>query len=139
MLVVATLVLAYVTLTLKRATDHLARVQARPKLVLGAPILRNQLGGTQISITNKGLGGAFKIRLKLVTDTGTAATFHPSPELSALRPGETLHLPLPGVATGKDITFIAECEDIDRSPYSEEIFYGAFTSEGGAAEPGKRL
>jgi len=67
-----TAVLAYVTYTLKKATDHLARATILPRLVLDDLMYYSDAKGNplKIRINNKGLHTAFNTHAVLVNPAG---------------------------------------------------------------------
>jgi len=125
-----TLVLVYVTYTLKRATDYLARTQILPRLALATdPYYEGQTQRLLIKVVNMGIATAFNTRVfatVLRNNTRVEAESQwggrdilPVYE-SSQSPVQAL-FKIEGILEGLDITLELLYEDGEGHPYKKEV------------------
>jgi len=130
-LAAATAVLVYVTYTLRKATDHLARSQILPRLALEIdPYYQTITQHLQIPLVNKGIGTAFgtkvfgivppnNMKVEAVLKVGRR-------EISPLsaggpRSGEESVFVIQGIVEGLDFMLEVQYEDSEGYRYTKRI------------------
>ncbi len=126
-LAVVTAILVYVTYTLKKATDHLARSQILPRLALYVDPYYDRMTPPLfwISVVNKGIGTAFNTHVFVVGDkerheanlVSARRDISPFSESSPNPSSFTIQ----GISEGTELTIELHCEDGEGYQYKKLI------------------